>query len=234
MSKPKRFTVGGVRFTAIRFERPRPHWRCRIDETAEVLQAGAGGISTESVPKMQASLTELLERVSKGDAKEFRRRFDLEGMPPLRASALQQLQADAKDLVAAAARKNVTLDAWELREESHMAQEHFELGCWLHHLRSRIGRSDGLAARIECVRRLFDEGITEPGYMFFTVFDFGEREFDTCFEMDDSHLVKARLLDIAEINPDSNVARCVKEMGWTREQSKANAERQKGAVALNT
>ncbi|MDT8992708.1 hypothetical protein RQP54_17685 [Curvibacter sp. APW13] len=73
----KQFEVGGVKFSAVRFDRPIPHWRVRTDENGVVFEAGAGGISNVSVPKMQASLQELLDRVSGGDVADFRRRLSL-------------------------------------------------------------------------------------------------------------------------------------------------------------
>jgi hypothetical protein len=73
----KQFEVAGVKFSAVRFDRPIPHWRLRTDENGVTFQAGAGGISNVSVPKMQASLQELLDRVSRGDVADFRRRLSL-------------------------------------------------------------------------------------------------------------------------------------------------------------
>lgn len=77
MVAEKSFEVGGVKFSALRRQAPILHWVLRIDETGEVLEPGAGGISTESVPKMQASLQELLDRISKGDVADFRRRMGI-------------------------------------------------------------------------------------------------------------------------------------------------------------
>lgn len=77
MAEAKPFEVGGVRFSALRRQHPIPHWVLRVEESGEVFEAGAGGISTESVPKMKASIEELLERVSKNDVADFRRRLGL-------------------------------------------------------------------------------------------------------------------------------------------------------------
>lgn len=77
MNSDKEFQVGGVKFSAVRTMFPRPHWLVRLDETGEVLHSGAGGISNVSVPKMQSDIQELLDRVSKGDVADFRRRFNL-------------------------------------------------------------------------------------------------------------------------------------------------------------
>lgn len=77
MAAEKSFEIGGVKFTALRRQNPIPHWVVRTDENGVVFEPGAGGISTESVPRMQASINELLVRVSKNDVADFRRRFGL-------------------------------------------------------------------------------------------------------------------------------------------------------------
>lgn len=88
----KPFEVAGVKFSAIRKLTPIPHWLLRTDDNGVVFESGAGGISNESVPKMKASVEELLTRVSKGDVADFRRRF---GLTPE--------QGEKKDVEAAAA-----------------------------------------------------------------------------------------------------------------------------------
>lgn len=77
MANEKSFEIGGVKFSAIRKHFPISHWVIRTDENGVVFEPGAGGISTESVPKMMNSVQELLERVSKNDVADFRRRFGL-------------------------------------------------------------------------------------------------------------------------------------------------------------
>lgn len=87
MADEKAFEVGGVKFTALRKTFPIQHWVMKINETGEVLDPGSGGISTKSVPKMQASVQELLDRVSKGDVADFRRRFGLPEVASPQASS---------------------------------------------------------------------------------------------------------------------------------------------------
>lgn len=116
---------------------------------------------------------------------------------PLAASVIAQLRADAQNIRATAERKQVTLNDWEERREREAAQEHFDLGCWLFYYRHRIGLEDGIRHRIDCARRLFLAGIKNPGYRFFTVFDFGERQFDTIFEMGDADQVFDGLRELA-------------------------------------
>lgn len=77
MTNEKSFEIGSIKFTALRQQFPRPHWLFRLDETGEVFGPGTGGISNESVPKMQASIQELLDLISKGDTNDFRKRFGL-------------------------------------------------------------------------------------------------------------------------------------------------------------
>lgn len=75
--KINQFTIGTIAFGAIHTKKLRPHWLLHLLETGEVFGPGVGGISNESVPKMQASVQELLDRVSKGDVTDFRKRFGL-------------------------------------------------------------------------------------------------------------------------------------------------------------
>lgn len=88
MSNVKTFEVAGVKFAAVRTLVPRPHWCFRLEETGEVFGSGTGGISNESVPKMQADVQELFDRISKGDIADFRRRFGL----PVAIAALFEAQ----------------------------------------------------------------------------------------------------------------------------------------------
>lgn len=86
MTSEKSFEIGGITFTALRRQAPVPHWVFRLDETGEVFEPGTGGISNESVPKMQASIQYLFERISKSDTGDFRDRFGLPRMAPQAAS----------------------------------------------------------------------------------------------------------------------------------------------------
>lgn len=134
---------------------------------------------------------------------------------PLSAAQFAQLRADAADIRAAAARKQVTLDKWEEKEEAYHAKHHFDLGCWLFYYSARIYRPDGLADRIDCMRRIFEAGFTHLHYEFFTVFNFGERQFDTLVEMGDS---KAVIDGVRKYLANSKEGHAVREaftyMGW--------------------
>ncbi|WP_186214619.1 hypothetical protein [Burkholderia gladioli] len=109
---------------------------------------------------------------------------------PISATQRAQLKRDASDLYGTAKRKGNTLDRWDYGQEAPAARDHFELGCWLYYFTQcyRSGH-DTLELRIDIVRRLFLAGLHSPGYKFFTVFDFGERQFDSIFEQGDAKQV---------------------------------------------
>lgn len=134
---------------------------------------------------------------------------------PLSAAQRQQLRQDAADLPATAKRKQVTLDAWEAREEAYHAKHHFELGCWLFYYSKRIYQPDGLADRIDCMRRIFEAGFTHLNYQFLTVFDFGERQFDTLVKMGDSKAVIEGVRQyISNTRDGTRVHDAFTYMGW--------------------
>lgn len=135
---------------------------------------------------------------------------------PLTVVELARLRADAKDIRATAQRKNVTLDAWEERQETAVAREYFDLGCWLYYYNRRVslGGTDGLKNRIDCARRIFLAGLNNPGYGFFTVFDFGERQFDTIFEMGDAKQVISGLRELLCHDQTDRLAKAFEYFGW--------------------
>lgn len=134
---------------------------------------------------------------------------------PLTAAQRKQLQQDAADIRATAARKNVTLDKWEEQSEAYHAKHHFELGCWLFYYSKRIDQPEALADRIDCMRRIFEAGFTHLGYDFFTVFDFGERQFDTLVEMNDGKAVIEGVRKyLTDTEKGSHVRDAFKYMGW--------------------
>jgi len=140
---------------------------------------------------------------------------------PITKRERQLLQSRAKDLKAAAKAQGITLDAYDEQAERTAAKDHFELGCWLYHLRSHVYERDGLQHRITCVKKLFEAGISSPGYRFFTVFEFGERQFDTCFEMGDGFEVRDAMLAFGELDKTGVIAKCLREMGWVKDDDAA-------------
>lgn len=96
---------------------------------------------------------------------------------------------------------DAVLEDWDARNEFDAAREHFELGCWLAWYAARVYRPEALQDRIECAARILRSGIRDIGYKFYTVFRFGERHYDTCFEMGDADDVVAGLYALAETDP---------------------------------
>lgn len=139
-------------------------------------------------------------------------------LAPLSAAQLAQLRADAADIWAAATRKGTSLSHWEHSDESEAARDYFSLGTWLFYYSTRIGRVGGLQDRINCARLIFESGIERVGYRFFTVFDFGERQFDTLFEMGDADEVVDELREIACKARNANLLKAFERMGWSLER----------------
>ena len=148
------------------------------------------------------------------------------GSAPISQRLRNQLERDARTVEsvrAAAERKG--LDTWGIDDEYRTARNHFELGCWLAHYAGRVGKEADPQVRIDCVRRLWESDITSPGYRFFTIFGFGEREFDTCFEMGDGDKVAAALKALAKEDPTGPIAAGVKAFRWEmREPADAAAD----------
>lgn len=139
-------------------------------------------------------------------------------LAPLTAAELKQLQADAKNVRATADRKQLVLDAWEEIDEKRHATKEFELGCWLFYYSRRIYKPEALADRIDCMRRIFEAGHTYLHYEFFTVFDFGERQFDTLVEMGDADEVINGVRQYINNTPKGqNVLKAFEYMGWPLE-----------------
>ncbi|WP_194715461.1 hypothetical protein [Noviherbaspirillum soli] len=151
-----------------------------------------------------------------------------EKYPPLSKAELARLRADTRDIPGTAKRRNTTLDAWDLRSERAAAEKHFALGCWLYYYSRRIflAGPEGLQHRIDCARRIFEAGLGNPGYAFFTVFEFGEREFDTIFEMGDSAQVLNGLRKLAHRSRSQHIRQAFAEMGWSLQATPAATSEQ--------
>lgn len=135
-------------------------------------------------------------------------------LPPLPNQTLEQLKYDAMNIRETAMRKTVTLDAWEEKSESFHAKNHFELGCWLYFYANQISLDGkrGLEARVECLHTILKAGFSKLNYEFFTVFNFGERQFDTIFEMGDANEVIQRVKAKNARCNDQTVAQMLSEM----------------------
>lgn len=135
---------------------------------------------------------------------------------PLTGDQLRKLQRDALDIRATAKRKGVSLDSWEERRESAAARTHFELGCWLYHytLLRKQSPQESLKARVNVLLKLFMSGIHNPGYQFYTVFDFGERQFDSMFEQGDAQELIAALREHLVKDKTGKIREAFDAYGW--------------------
>ena len=160
--------------------------------------------------------------------------MNLSQKAPITARERAQLRADAKNLKETAARKQVTLDAYDEAQESHLAKSNFELGCWLFYYRRRVYTDgpEGLKFRVECALRLFLSGFTNPAYGFFTVFDFGERQFDSIFEMGDGAEVVAALRRHLPQDTSKKLHKAFFYFGWPLEQYHADCISEAGDFLL--
>lgn len=136
---------------------------------------------------------------------------------PINKTERQQLNRDADNIKAAANRKQVTLDKYEEIAESRAAKNHFELGCWLYRFTKLRGlpAEQYLQERVNILLRLFLAGIFSPAYDFFTVFDFGERQFDTIFEEGDSDAVVAALRRHLPLDQTGKLKKAFEYNGWS-------------------
>ena len=143
-------------------------------------------------------------------------------LPPLSKKIIRQLQADAKNLPATAKRKNVTLDQWDQIREADAAANYFELGCWLFYYSNLISLPtvDGMHHRIDCLYRIFAAGFNNPHYLFFTVFNFGERQFDTLLEMGDANTVIEHVRRRYLANPTFQVKDAFDYFGWKVDEAR--------------
>lgn len=143
--------------------------------------------------------------------------IDPRAKAPIPAHVRNRLTADARDIRGTATRKGVVLDRYEEVEERLAAINHFELGCWLHYFQNKVGLDSdkGFKARVECALRLFHAGIFNPTYKFHTVFDFGERTFDSIFEMGDAGDVIGLLRDALDSDKSGNLAKAFAHHGWS-------------------
>lgn len=142
--------------------------------------------------------------------------FKMNEKAPISKTDRAQLQKDAANIRAAADRKGVTLDRYEEARELKIAKSHFELGCWLYRFTKLRGvpQAQYLQERIDIVMRIFLAGFNNPSYDFFTVFDFGERQFDGIFEEGDAMDVIDGIRKRIPMDTTGEIARAFESFGW--------------------
>lgn len=133
---------------------------------------------------------------------------------PISAEQRQQLKRDLQNIEATAQRKGISLLPYEQIQETAAGNQHFELGCWLFYFSRKVGLKDGLKHRIDCALKIFEAGMTSVNYQFYTVFDFGARQFDTIFEMGDAQRVVAGLRQHLKDDKTGNLAAAFQSFGW--------------------
>lgn len=157
----------------------------------------------------------------------------LGGMAPIAQRLRAQFERDVRSVdavIAASERKGNVCSRWEADEEHFTASQHFELGCWLHYYADRVGKVNGFQDRVDCVRRCWEAGITDVGYKFHSVFGFGERQFDACFEMGDGDKVKDALIALAATDPNGLIAAGVKAYKWEMPADPTSKTRKAGSA----
>lgn len=133
---------------------------------------------------------------------------------PISPTQRTMLRRDLDNIRATADRKQVTLDRWDEADESKAGREHFELGCWLFYYSDKIYKPENIQARIDCARRIYSAGFTHLGYEFFTVFNFGERQYDTLVECGDADEVIAALRALIATDTTRNLRRAFEYNNW--------------------
>jgi hypothetical protein len=133
-----------------------------------------------------------------------------------------KLRAAIKDMKGTiAAQGNAPLCEREMRRNTELCTEHFTVLCKLKALLPQITRQDelGFQARVEFLRTVWLAGIIHEikTFAFYDVFQVGDREYDTCFEMNDSDKVMDALIAKAKRSKNLNAAaRDIYQGSWNR------------------
>lgn len=134
---------------------------------------------------------------------------------PITARQRTMLRKRLANIEATARARGVTLDAWDKYTEEDAGRTHFELGAWLwwaaHH---GVVNSGCVETRAHVVHMILASGKSDIGYEFYTVFEFGERDFDSFFEYGDGLdvVMAVRRLVFESGNPTAITA--LREAGW--------------------
>jgi hypothetical protein len=102
-------------------------------------------------------------------------------------SRLRSAIADMKGSIAA--KGNEPLSEFEMRRNTELCKKHFTTLCRLKALLPQTSKETALGreARVEFVKTIWLAGILSEvrNYAFYDIFDVGDRQYDTCFEMGD-------------------------------------------------
>lgn len=101
---------------------------------------------------------------------------------PITITERVELRRNARDVARTAVWKGFACDPMHAETVGKLAQEYFDLGCWLYYYSKRLDVQDNLAERVDCAWRLFDAGISDPGDNFLIIFGFGRRHFAALFK----------------------------------------------------
>jgi hypothetical protein len=140
----------------------------------------------------------------------------------------QKLRAAIRDMAGTiSAKGNAMLLPWMLNRNQEVCNRHFDTLCKLKGLMPDIYKEGdiGFKARVEFLKTVWVAGIYKQviSYQFFDVFDIGERQYDTCYEMGDGEAVTNDLVRQAESNPKlMSAAVAIYGDGWQEFRERVN------------
>jgi hypothetical protein len=140
-------------------------------------------------------------------------------------SRLRAAIANMKGTVAA--KGNAALSEHEIRHNTAQCTQHFTVLCRLKALlpQTRQETALGRDARVEFVKAIWLAGILSEvkSYAFYDIFDVGDREYDTCFEMGDGDQVMHALVLKTRRNKTlrAEAVTLYTDAGWARIEAEA-------------
>lgn len=139
------------------------------------------------------------------------------GVPraPISDRDRQKLKRRLADLPACAARRGVTLDAFELHRETVFGDLYFEVGAW-GYWATRRGSKLTLGDRARVVFAMLAAGLECVSYDFYTAFEFGERQLDSFFEVGDSAELVQAVSDLVVASQHKSALLLLQKLEWER------------------
>jgi len=147
----------------------------------------------------------------------------VEGLPraPLSNTDRKAITKDIANIEVVARAKDYDCSASEARYDKRMAEDHFELTCWLKWFMTSQARRDCVATRALIVFLIFENGLQGLAYEFHTITDFGERQFDDIFEKNDGGDVIVQLNRLVSAFGGERSKVGLAYYGWEREPEPA-------------